>query len=226
MVASSFRRSSAFDSLLAEADRALQVLSGTLAGARPMPGGPATVAAADAAADADQALTPAERRHAAGLMRVDHVGEICAQALYRGQALTCSEPATRALFADAAAEEVDHLVWLEQRLRELRSRTSLLNPLWYAGAFALGALAGKAGEAWNLGFMAETEKQVERHLEGHLASLPAADVRSLTIVEQMREDERQHRLRAERAGARPLPAPVRGAMRAASRVMTGTAYYI
>lgn len=230
---SSFRRSSALDRLLGEADRALRVLTGGTAGTRPNPVSrlrvPATPVAASeplAVVEEAPALTPAESRHAAGLMRVNHVGEVCAQALYRGQALVCKNAAVREVFIHAAVEETDHLTWLAERLKELKSRPSLLNPLWYAGSFALGALAGKAGDSFNLGFMAETEKQVERHLHGHLQSLPLHDVRSRAIVEQMCEDERQHRLTAEKEGAARLPGPVRSAMAMTSKVMTTASYYI
>jgi len=181
------------------------------------PGGPAA---------GDGSLTPAEKRHAAGLMRVNHVGEICAQALYRGQAAACDDPATRAMLHQAAADEVDHLAWCQRRLTELNSHPSLLNPLWYAGSFVLGLAASRAGVSRNLGFMAETERQVEMHLDSHLKQLPVGDARSRAVVEQMRQDEIGHRLSAERAGAAALPLPVRGAMRALSRVMTGTAYWI
>jgi len=219
----SFRRASLLDRVLSEADRALRVLAGSVSARRPNPAGPAPVAEEGAG---EGGLTEGERRHAAGLMRVNHVGEICAQALYRGQALVADKPGTREVFLRAATEETDHLAWLDERLKELRSRPSLLNPLWYAGAFGLGVLAGKAGDAWNLGFMAETERQVERHLDGHLGRLPANDVRSRAIVEQMAEDERQHRVTAEQHGGKSLPAPVRAAMRCGAKVMTSTAYYI
>jgi len=223
----SFRRASLLDRVLSEADRALRVLTGSVAAGRPNPAGRPQVHEADAGDEPSAAeLTASERRHAAGLMRVNHVGEVCAQALYRGQALVCDRPETRRLFLDAAAEETDHLAWLDDRLRELRSHSSLLNPLWYAGAFGLGMLAGRAGDAWNLGFMAETERQVERHLDGHLGTLPANDTRSRAIVEQMAADERQHRVTAEQHGGASLPAPVRAAMRCGSKVMTFTAYYI
>lgn len=225
--AMSFRRASLLDRVLTEADRALRVLTGSVAAARPNPAGRPLAPEAEAGGEPSaQELTASERRHAAGLMRVNHVGEICAQALYRGQALVCDRSETRQLFLDAAAEETDHLAWLDQRLRELRSRPSLLNPFWYAGAFGLGVLAGRAGDARNLGFMAETERQVERHLDGHLGTLPANDVRSRAIVEQMAADERQHRVAAEQQGGAPLPAPVRTAMRCGSKVMTSTAYYL
>ncbi|MDX3904856.1 MAG: 2-polyprenyl-3-methyl-6-methoxy-1,4-benzoquinone monooxygenase [Pigmentiphaga sp.] len=213
------------DRVLAEADRAVRVLTGSVSARRPNPAGRVAPGSA-AGEDGEAPLSEAERRHAAGLMRVNHVGEICAQALYRGQALVCEKPATRRLFLDAAAEETDHLAWLDERLRELRSRPSFLNPFWYAGAFGLGVLAGRVGDAWNLGFMAETERQVERHLDGHLGSLPANDTRSRAIVEQMSVDERQHRVTAEQYGGVSLPAPARAAMRCGSRVMTSTAYYI
>ncbi len=226
---SSFRRSSPLDAWLSEAGRALQVLSGAVLGQRPSPAlakAPLSNPEIASAVDVEPELSAAEIRHAAGLMRVNHVGEVCAQALYRGQAMVCKSADTRALFLQAAAEETDHLAWLSERLRELRSHTSVLNPLWYAGSFGLGVLAGKAGDAWNLGFMAETEKQVERHLDGHLQSLPEADASSRAIVMQMCEDERQHRLTAQQHGGRALPAPVRAAMRLGSKVMTTTAYYL
>ncbi|WP_251865463.1 2-polyprenyl-3-methyl-6-methoxy-1,4-benzoquinone monooxygenase [Achromobacter sp. Marseille-Q4962] len=211
------RRSGPLDALLAEADRALRVLSGSATAGRP---NPAT------AQEAPDALSPEEKRHAAGLMRVNHVGEVCAQALYRGQAAVCREPAARRLLLEAASEEVDHLVWCNQRLAELGSRPSLLNPLWYAGSFALGVMASYAGVPRNLGFMAETERQVEAHLDGHLRTLPPQDERSRQIVRQMKEDEAGHRASAERAGGVPLSAPVKAAMRAMSKVMTTTAYRI
>ncbi|QVQ26234.1 2-polyprenyl-3-methyl-6-methoxy-1,4-benzoquinone monooxygenase [Achromobacter deleyi] len=215
--ASFLRRASPLDALLAEADRALRVLSGSASAGRPYP---ATVE------EAPQAMSAQEKRHAAGLMRVNHVGEVCAQALYRGQASVCREPAPRALLLNAAAEEVDHLVWCNQRLDELGSRPSLLNPLWYAGSFALGVMASVAGVPRNLGFMAETEKQVEAHLEEHLRTLPVQDERSRQIVQKMKEDEAQHRASAEEAGGVALPAPVKMAMRGMSKVMTTTAYWI
>ncbi|OZI37292.1 demethoxyubiquinone hydroxylase family protein [Bordetella genomosp. 10] len=211
------RRRSPLDVLLGEVDRALQVLSNNASASRPYPAG---------AEVGDDPLTAQEKRHAAGLMRVNHVGEVCAQALYRGQAVACAEPAARALLLDAAAEEVDHLAWCARRLDELGSHVSVFNPLWYAGSFALGLAAGRAGVPRNLGFMAETERQVEAHLDSHLKVLPAQDQRSRNVVEQMKQDEINHRVSAERAGATPLPLPVRGAMRALSRVMTTTAYWI
>jgi len=211
------RRRGPLDPLFAEIDRALRVLSGAAASARPYPA---------QAPEPVPPLSDPQKRHAAGLMRVNHVGEVCAQALYRGQAAACREAPVRELLHRAAAEEVDHLAWCARRLDELGSRPSLLNPLWYAGSFALGALASRAGTARNLGFMAETERQVEAHLDGHLRSLPDTDQRSRQIVHKMKDDEAQHRASAEQAGGVPLPAPVRGAMRAMSRVMTSTAYWI
>lgn len=225
----SMRRLGFLDALLTESNRALQVLTGVAAASRPNPADarPEQQPAIDAAAtDETRELTPTETRHAAGLMRVNHVGEICAQALYRGQASVCPNPATRNLLLDAANEEVDHLAWLNDRLRELNSRPSLLNPLWYAGSFALGVAAARAGEPYNLGFMAETEKQVGEHLDSHLRKLPEHDVRSRKIVEQMSRDEAGHRQKAEEGGGVPLPLPVRLAMRGMSRVMTTTAYWI
>jgi ubiquinone biosynthesis monooxygenase Coq7 len=174
----------------------------------------------------DAELSEQEKRESAGYMRVNHVGEICAQALYQSQALTASDPDLRAKMQSAAAEEVDHLAWCEQRLEELGSRKSVLNPLWYAGSFAIGAAAGVAGDKWNLGFVAETERQVVEHLESHLAVLPEQDQRSREVVEQMKQDESEHAEMAVDAGAAMLPAPVKSLMKLASRVMTRTAYWL
>src|SRR5690606_38234793 len=215
------RRMGMLDRALAEAGRAVRVLDGSAQAGRANPAGFPQSLADDA-----ETLTPAEQKHASGLMRVNHVGEICAQALYRGQALFCRDASIEAVLHQAAAEEVDHLVWCRDRLRELNSRPSLLNPLWYAGSFSLGVLASRAGVPKNLGFMAETERQVEQHLDRHLADLPPADGRSRTIVTQMRDDEISHRTTAEVHGAQKLPAPLRYAMRLMSRVMTTTAYRI
>ena len=168
----------------------------------------------------------AERAHAAGLMRVNHTGEICAQALYSGQALTSSSVELKRKLDHAAREETEHLAWTESRLRELGARRSFLNPLWYAGSFAIGAAAGLAGDRWNLGFLSETERQVEQHLTGHLEALPVNDARSRSIVDQMRIDEGSHAQMAEDAGAEVLPLPVRLLMRLTSKVMTSTAYRI
>ncbi len=159
-------------------------------------------------------------------MRVNHVGEVCAQALYNAQALTTRDASLRSQFERAAKEETDHLAWTEQRLSELRSRPSLLNPVWYAGAFAIGLLAGRSGDAVSLGFVVETERQVEQHLESHLDRLPAGDLASHAIVSAMKDDEAQHAADAQSAGAAELPFPVRWAMRAAARVMTTTAHRI
>ncbi len=211
------RRQGPLDAVLVEVDRALQVLSRSAVAGRAYPA---------RAAETAETLTDAEKRHAAGLMRVNHVGEVCAQALYRGQAAACRDGATRELLREAAAEEVDHLAWCDERLKELGSRPSLLNPFWYAGSFALGVAASVAGVPRNLGFMAETERQVEAHLDEHLHTLPPDDERSREIVRQMKDDEAGHRESAERAGGVALPAPVRGLMRAMSKVMTRTAYHL
>jgi ubiquinone biosynthesis monooxygenase Coq7 len=175
---------------------------------------------------AEPVLDDAERHHAAALMRIDHVGEVCAQGLYQGQAITCRNPATRKALEQAAWEETEHLNWTERRITELGGRKSLLNPLWYLGSLTVGVVAGKLGDDWNLGFLAETERQVEAHLDGHLASLPAADQRSRAVVEAMKSDEIRHADTAVRLGARELPTPARLAMTAMSKVMTSTAYYI
>jgi ubiquinone biosynthesis monooxygenase Coq7 len=213
------RRQHWLDPFIAEVDVALQVLAGQAAAARPNPAGVSKL-------DAGHELTVPEKTHSAGLMRVNHVGEVCAQALYRGQAAASQDASSAALFYRAAADEIDHLAWCQQRLRELDSRPSVLNPLWYAGSFTLGVLAARAGLARNLGFMAETERQVEAHLEDHLQRLPAGDTRSRKIVEQMKQDEIGHRVTAERAGAVGMPAPVRGVMRLMSKLMTATAYRV
>ncbi|AEC20681.1 hypothetical protein PT7_2141 [Pusillimonas sp. T7-7] len=215
------RRMGVLDRALAEAGRAVRVLDGSVQAGRANPAGPRR-----SLTDDTEVLTPAEQKHAAGLMRVNHVGEICAQALYRGQALFCRNASIEAVLHQAAAEEVDHLVWCRDRLNELNSRPSLLNPLWYAGSFSLGVLASRAGIPKNLGFMAETERQVEQHLDKHLVELPPADGRSRSIVTQMRDDEISHRTTAEVNGAQKLPKPIQFAMRFMSKVMTTTAYRI
>lgn len=212
------RHFSPVDQCLAEVGRALEVLAGAAHASRPNPAGRPTAA--------DRALSETEQKHAAGLMRVNHVGEVCAQALYRGQALFCRDAATRNMLYDAAGEEVDHLAWCADRLKELHSRPSYLNPLWYAGSFTLGVVAGRAGIGRNLGFMAETETQVEHHLESHLSMLPDNDVRSRKIVEQMRDDEISHRQTAEKHGALPLPAPIKAGMKFMAKIMTTTAYRV
>lgn len=211
------RRYSGFDRLLMMADDALTTVFGNPPGTgRPDP----------AIAGTEGELTDAERREAGALMRVNHVGEVCAQALYQAQALTARDPALRDRMRRAAEEENDHLNWCAERLVALGARRSLLNPLWYGGAFAIGACAGMAGDRINLGFVAETERQVVDHLESHLESFPAADGRSRAVVSQMRDDEGAHATMAVTAGASELPGPVRALMRAASRVMTTTARYI
>jgi ubiquinone biosynthesis monooxygenase Coq7 len=169
-------------------------------------------------------LTEDERKHVAGLMRVNHAGEVCAQALYQGQALTAKLPKVRASMERAALEENDHLDWCEKRIHDFGSHTSVLNPLWYAGSFAIGALAGAIGDKWSLGFVAETEKQVVKHLQSHFQQLPEADVKSRAILEQMQVDEAQHGATALKAGGAELPEPVKKLMQLTSKIMTGTAY--
>jgi ubiquinone biosynthesis monooxygenase Coq7 len=174
----------------------------------------------------DEALSDADRRHAAGLMRVNHAGEVMAQALYRGQGLTARLDSVRASMEEAAREEEDHLAWCEARLAELGSAPSVLNPFWYAGAFAMGAAAGAVGDRWSLGFVAETEDQVVRHLEQHLGALPEGDKRSRAIVATMRDDEARHADNARSAGGADLPKPVRGAMSLLSKLMTRSSYRV
>jgi ubiquinone biosynthesis monooxygenase Coq7 len=204
------------DDILLSFDRALRTVTGAVTASRPNPG----------ANLADGDLAPEERRHAGGLMRVNHTGEVCAQALYAAQALVARDPTIRQEFARAAREEEEHLAWTQQRLAELGDRASLLNPLWYAGSFAIGVAAGLAGDRVNLGFIVETERHVEEHLTGHMEQLPAADAKSRAIVEQMRDDEARHGAMAQIAGAVDLPFPVRGLMRAAADVMRVVAYRI
>ncbi len=183
--------------------------------------------AAHAASAEEETLSAVDRARSAALMRVNHVGEVCAQALYQAQAVTARSPQLRAAFLQAAREEQAHLRWCEQRLGALGGRRSLLNPLWFGGAFAIGLVAGRvAGDAGSLGFMAETERQVEQHLSGHLERLPLADAASREVVARMRDDEAAHAHRAEAAGAAELPLPARWAMRAAAKVMTVTAEHI
>lgn len=212
------------DELITEFDRGLRSIAGVSRMSRPAPVPPSVAEDVAGAAEADMTLP--ERAHSAALMRVNHVGEICAQALYQAQKLATRSPALKDAFEHAAQEEEDHLAWTAARLRELDSRPSLLNPLWYTGALAIGFAAGCLGDKASLGFMAETERQVERHLDGHLATLPEADRRSRAIVEQMRDDERMHGQSATDAGGVELPTPVKALMRAASKVMTQTAYYV
>jgi ubiquinone biosynthesis monooxygenase Coq7 len=176
---------------------------------------------------AELELTDTERREAAALMRVNHVGEVCAQALYTGQALASQDPALRAQLAEASREETDHLAWTQQRLKDLKDRPSLLNPLWYAGAFAIGYAAGKlGGDKVSLGFVVETERQVEAHLQSHMDRLPAADSASRAIVAQMKADEMAHAQMAMKAGAVELPGPVKSLMQLASKVMTTVAHRV
>lgn len=204
------------DLVLGALDGALRTLFATPRASRPCPVVPAE----------NTHLGTEEKRHAAALMRVNHVGEICAQALYTAQALATPNAGLRRHYLEAAREENDHLAWTRGRLEELGSRPSLLNPLWYAGAFGLGLLAGRMGDPVSLGFVVETERQVEAHLQSHLDRLPAADHASRAIVAQMKEDEATHARNAQVAGAAELPAPARLLMRAAAKVMTTTAHYI
>ena len=204
------------DRLIIEFDRALRTLAAPARTVRPTPGSGLP----------DAPLDEGEKRHVVGLMRVNHCGEICAQALYQGQALTSRDPAVRDALRQAADEETEHLAWTEQRIAELGGRKSLLNPLWYLGSLSLGVAAGVLGDRWNLGFLAETERQVESHLDSHLEALPAQDARSRAIVDQMREDEIRHAEMAVRFGAAELPGPVRAAMKLMGKVMTTTAYRV
>jgi 3-demethoxyubiquinol 3-hydroxylase len=171
-------------------------------------------------------LLDSQKKHVAALMRVNHVGEICAQALYSGQSLTARNQETVRALRQAAREETEHLAWCEQRIEELGGRKSLLNPLWYGGSFALGVASGVLGDKWNLGFLAETERQVGEHLEGHLEQLPESDARSRAVLAQMHADETRHAKTAVQHGAAELPKPVKTAMRLASRIMTRTSYYL
>lgn len=200
------------DAFLIAADEALRTLAGVARASRPAPG-------AGEPGGSEPAVS-------AGLMRVNHSGEICAQALYSGQALFARDPEVRAALRSAAAEERDHLAWCRQRLGELDSRPSLLDPLWYAGSFALGMVSGAAGDRWSMGFLAETEAQVEKHLDGHLQRLPSDDLRSRAVLEQMRADEQRHGALGRSLGGEELPLPVKAAMKIASRVMTRTAYWV
>jgi ubiquinone biosynthesis monooxygenase Coq7 len=212
------RRPSAADPWIAALQSAIEIVAGAPQSQRPDP------AAAARAAPAE--LSAAEKKHAAALMRVNHVGEICAQALYEAQSLMTRDEGLRGVFQRAAAEESDHLAWTRQRVEELGDRVSRLVPLWYAGAFAIGCAAAAVGDRASLGFMSETENQVEEHLMSHLDRLPAADGISRAIVEQMKTDEMAHAQTARDLGGVDLPLPVRLAMKLAARVMTGTAYYV
>jgi len=218
---------SPIDRLIGEFDTALRAIAGGANYTRPIPNNIINNDSnKEQALTSDLDLSPQERSHAAGLMRVNHVGEVCAQALYQSQKLLAKTSETRALLDQAANEEMDHMAWCEERLKELDSRPSLLNPLWYAGAFGMGLVAGLAGDRWSLGFLAETEKQVERHLDDHLAKLPETDLRSRAIVEQMRLDEIEHGASAMAAGGQELPRPIQSLMASISKIMTTTAYKI
>ena len=204
------------DSLILNFDRALRTLCARATSVRPLPG-----------SDLEEpALDERERRSAAALMRVNHAGEICAQALYHGQAMTARSQDARQALEHAAAQETEHLAWTEQRIDELGGRVSVLNPLLYAGSFAIGAVSGLLGDKWNLGFLAETERQVEGHLDGHLERLPEDDHKSRAIVAQMKADEAEHARTALDHGGAELPLPAKQAMRAASRLMTGSTYWV
>jgi ubiquinone biosynthesis monooxygenase Coq7 len=204
------------DRLIIGFDRALRTLCGPAVSLRPVPGENLP----------NPELSTAEKRHAAALMRVNHSGEVCAQALYQGQALTARDDTVRTTLERAAAEETEHLAWTAQRIDELGGRVSVLNPFFYAGSFAIGALSGLLGDKWNMGFLAETERQVEAHLDGHLEQLPAQDEKSRAIVAQMKEDEASHANAALARGAAELPGPVKQAMRISSRLMTVSTYRI
>ncbi len=204
------------DRFIVEFDKALRTVFAPARSVRPHPDAQQT--------EAD--LTAADKQHAAGLMRVNHCGEVCAQALYQGQALTARDPATRAALQEAAHEETEHLAWTEQRLQELGSHKSVLNPLWYVGSLAIGVSAGLVGDKWNLGFLAETERQVGAHLQSHLSQLPDHDAKSRAIVEQMRIDEASHAETATQLGGVELPKPLKDLMQLSSKVMTTLSYRI
>ena len=214
------RESHLLDPVLGSLDRALRAVFAPPLATRPMPRpkGDATLPEAP--------LSDAERRDAAGLMRVNHAGEVAAQALYHGQAAFASRPEVRDWLLQAAREEADHLAWCDRRLRELGSRPSLLGPIWYAGSFAIGAAAALAGDRTSLGFVSETERQVEGHIDSHLERLPAADARSRAVLQVMRDDEAAHGAAARAAGGQELPVPVREAMRATAKVMTTTSRWL
>lgn len=207
---------SLFDTLIPEFDKALRAVFASAPTRRPMPGSDLPEAA----------MSDAERRHVAALMRVNHCGEICAQALYQGQTLASRDPTVKRELEQAAWEETEHLNWTETRIAELGGHKSVLNPLWYAGSLAIGSIAGKFGDAWSLGFLAETERQVEGHLESHKARLPAQDRKSWEVLEQMKVDEIRHAESATHGGARELPPPVKLAMKLSSKVMTRLSYAV
>ena len=209
-------RHDGLDRLIMSFDTALRTVFAEHQAARPCP----------QAAQPDGELSAEDKRQSAALMRVNHVGEVCAQALYASQAWGTNDPVLKAQFDEAAREETDHLAWTEQRLKQLGSRTSLLNPLWYAGAFAVGLAASKISDGVSLGFVVETENQVAAHLQSHLRRLPEEDLASRAVVARMKDDEERHAINALAAGAIPLPAPARALMRAAAKVMTTTAHYV
>ena len=202
------------DKLISEFDRGLRTLFAPASSARPHPDHDV----------AEAELSTEDKRHALGLMRVNHCGEVCAQALYQGQALTARDPAAREALRHAAFEEVEHLAWTERRIRELGGRPSLFNPLWYTGSLAIGVTAGLLGDKWNLGFLQETEHQVGAHLDSHLSELPAQDDKSRAIVSQMRDDELKHADMAQQLGAAELPLPVKGMMKLSAKLMTVSSY--
>ncbi len=204
------------DKLIATFDKGIRTIFAASVAARARP---------DAALE-EPALDDTSKQHAAALMRINHVGEVCAQALYSGQAFTSRNPQTVSALRKAADEETDHLAWCEARINELGGRKSLLNPLWYAGSFILGAIAGAIGDKWNLGFLEETEQQVSTHLKNHLNLLDETDIKTRTIINQMQEEEIAHANTAKQLGASELPAPIKAGMKFASKIMTKTAYYI
>lgn len=210
------RQFSAIDKIIIQFDKALTTILG-----QPM----GTGRHYPAANTQEATLTDKARQHSIGLMRVNHAGEVSAQGLYQGQALTAKLPSVKASMQQAALEENDHLIWCQQRLIQLKGRTSVLNPLWYTGSFLLGAIAGKAGDSWSLGFVAETEKQVTLHLDAHLTHLSEVDARSRVVLEQMKVDEAHHGQQALEAGGRTLPYPIRMMMKAVSKVMTRSSYW-
>jgi 3-demethoxyubiquinol 3-hydroxylase len=216
------RHYSPLDRLITPLDQTLRTLFASHVAARPNP----AENLPEAPEITDRAGHEAARRHAAALMRINHSGEVAAQALYQGQAFVSQSDATRASLIEAAREETDHLAWCAERIRELGGRTSVLNPLWYAGSFTIGALAGLAGDRTSLGFVAETERQVVEHLDGHLQRLPEGDVRTRAIIQQMSVDEARHGRNATLAGGAELPRPVRALMKLTAKVMTRTAYWI
>ena len=206
------------DRLIVEFDKGLKTLTANAHSVRPHPDQNINQATED--------LTSEEKRHAASLMRINHCGEVCAQALYNGQALTAKNPETVKALEQASKEETEHLAWCEKRIQELGGHTSFLNPIWYASSFTLGAIAGALGDKWNLGFLAETERQVGKHLNHHLETLPSNDAKSRAILEQMKIDEAEHAKTAVHLGAAELPTPIKAAMQSMSKVMTKTTYHL